>query len=65
MRGPTPLEFLFISLRVVWLRSGKIIAKQKHLPVRKIEVHVEGELDTDVLMVKAAQSGPVFLPSVF
>ena len=31
---------------------GHIVAKQQHLVVRKIEVHVEGELDTDVLMGK-------------
>ncbi len=31
---------------------GHIVAKQKRLAIRKIEVHVEGELDTDVLMGK-------------
>jgi putative redox protein len=60
--GPTPLEFLFVSLASCIVTIGHIIAKQRRLPVRKIEVHVEGELDTDVLMgistaVRAGFSG--------
>jgi hypothetical protein len=31
-----------------------ILAKQRRLPVRKIEVHVEGELDKYVLMGKSS-----------
>jgi len=50
--GPTPLEYLFISLAGCVVTIGHIIAKQRRLPVRKIEVHVEGELDTDVFMGK-------------
>ncbi len=50
--GPTPLEYLVISLAGCIVTIGNIVAKQRHLPVRKIECHVEGELDTDVLMGK-------------
>lgn len=50
--GPTPLEYLFVSLAGCVCTIGKIIATQKRLPVRNIEVHIEGELDTDVLMGK-------------
>jgi putative redox protein len=50
--GPTPLEYLFVSLASCIVTIGHIMAKQRRLPVRKIEVHVEGELDTDVLMGK-------------
>ena len=50
--GPTPLEYLFVSLAGCIVTIGHIVAKQRHLPIRKIEVHVEGELDTDVLMGK-------------
>ncbi len=50
--GPTPLEYLFVSLAGCIATIGQIVAKQRQLPVRKIEVHVEGELDTDVLMGK-------------
>lgn len=51
--GPTPLEYLFVSLAGCIVTIGHIVAKQQRLPVRKIEVHVEGELDTDVLMGKS------------
>ncbi len=34
---------------------GRIIANQRHLPVRSIRVSVEGELNTDRLLGKAAQ----------
>lgn len=50
--GPTPLEYLFVSLAGCFGTIGQIIARQRRLPVRKIEVHVEGDLDTDVLMGK-------------
>lgn len=50
--GPTPLEYLFISLAGCIVTIGHIVAKQQRLPVRKIEVRVEGELDTDVFMGK-------------
>ena len=50
--GPTPLEYLFVSLAGCIVTIGHIVAKQHRLPIRKIEVHVEGELDTDVLMGK-------------
>jgi len=50
--GPTPLEYLFVSLAGCVATIGQIIVKQRRLPVRKIEVHIEGDLDTDVLMGK-------------
>lgn len=54
--GPTPLEYLFFSLASCVVTIGHIIARQKHLPVRKIEVHVEGEVDTDVFMGKSSEA---------
>lgn len=53
--GPTPLEYLFISLAGCIVTIGNIVAKQRRLSVRKIECHVEGELDTDVLMGKSTE----------
>lgn len=50
--GPTPLEYMFMSLAGCVVTIGIIIAKQRRLPVRNIEVHVEGELDTDVFSGK-------------
>ncbi len=51
--GPTPLEYLFISLAGCIVSIGEIIARQRRLPLHGISVHVEGELDTDVLMGKS------------
>ncbi len=53
--GPTPLEYLFVSLAGCIATIGQIVAKQRRLPIRNIEVHVEGELDTDVLMGKSTE----------
>jgi putative redox protein len=50
--GPTPLEYLFIALGGCIITIGNIVAKQRRLPIRNIKVHVEGDLDTDVLMGK-------------
>lgn len=52
--GPNPLEYLFFSLASCIITIGHIIAKQRHLPVRNIQVRVEGELDTDVFMGKSS-----------
>ncbi|HPH97602.1 MAG TPA: OsmC family protein [Anaerolineaceae bacterium] len=54
--GPTPLEYLFVSLGSCVVTIGHIIAKQRRLPVRKIEVHIEGEVDTDVFMGKSTEA---------
>lgn len=54
--GPTPLEYLFVSLAGCIITIAHIVAKQRRLDIRKIEVHVEGELDTDVFMGKNSES---------
>jgi len=53
--GPTPLDYQLISLGGCITAIGRIIANQRHLPVRSIRVSVEGELNTDRLLGKAAQ----------
>ncbi len=58
--GPSPLEYLFVSLAGCIITIGHIIAKQRRLPVRNISVKVEGELDTDVLMGKSTAVRPGF-----
>lgn len=57
--GPSPLDYLLISLAGCITTIGHIIARQRRLPVRGISVKVEGELDLDVLMGKRrdARSG--------
>ncbi len=48
--GPTPLEYLFVSLAGCFATIGQIIARQKRYPVKGIEVQVEGDVDTDGFM---------------
>lgn len=51
--GPTPLEYLFVSLAGCIITIGHIMARQQNLPIRNISVRVDGDLDTDVLMGKS------------
>ena len=50
--GPTPLEYLFVSLAGCVATIGQIIAKQQQLPLCGISVKIDDDLDTDVLMGK-------------
>ncbi len=54
--GPTPLEYLFVSLGGCVCTIGRIIAIQRKLPIRSIRARVEGTLDTDVLKGKSTES---------
>ncbi len=60
--GPTPLEYLFVSLAGCIVTIGHIVAKQRRLPVRCIEAHVEGEIDTDVFMGKSINGARAGFP---
>jgi len=53
--GPTPLEYLFIALAGCLITTSHIIAKQRHLSLRGIEMHIEGNLDIDGLLGKNRQ----------
>jgi putative redox protein len=53
--GPTPLDYQLFSFGACITAIGRIIINQRHLPVRSIRVSVEGELNTDRLLGKAAQ----------
>jgi len=50
--GPTPLEYLFFSLASCVVTIGLIKAHQERLPIRGIQVKIDGDLDTAVLMGK-------------
>lgn len=50
--GPTPLEYFFFALAGCIGTIGRIIAKQERIDLKGIEVRVEGDLETDVLMGK-------------
>jgi len=50
--GPTPLELILASLAGCIGAIGRIIAMQRRIALRGMEIRVEGELDTDGLLGK-------------
>lgn len=48
--GPTPLEYYEFALGGCICTIARIVAKQRGITMRGIEVTVSGELDTDVLL---------------
>jgi putative redox protein len=54
--GPTPLEYLLLSLAGCIGAIGRIIANQRRLPLRSTEIRVIGEIDTDTLMGKPSEN---------
>jgi uncharacterized OsmC-like protein len=54
--GPTPLEYLLVSLAGCVASIGRIVANQKKLPLRSMDVRVVGELDVATLMGKAQEN---------
>jgi uncharacterized OsmC-like protein len=50
--GPTPLELLFASLAGCIGTIGRIVAMQKRIELRGMNIKVEGPLDTDGLLGK-------------
>lgn len=54
--GPTPLEYLLLSLAGCVGSIGRIVANQQRLPLRCMEIRVVGELDTDTLMGKSREN---------
>ena len=54
--GPTPLEYLLCALAGCIGSIGRIVAHQKKIALRGMEISVSGELDTDVLLGKSTQN---------
>lgn len=54
--GPTPLEYLLCSMAGCIGSIGRIVAHQKKIVLRGMEVTVSGALDTDVLLGRSKQS---------
>ncbi|HPF51044.1 MAG TPA: OsmC family protein [Draconibacterium sp.] len=50
--GPNPLELFLSSLPACICAIGRIIANQRRIKLRGIEVDVEGDIDKDFLMGK-------------
>lgn len=51
--GPTPLELVLVSLAGCIGTLARIIAMQKRIALRGMEIKVEGDIDTDGLLGKA------------
>ena len=54
--GPTPLEYVFCALAGCIGSIGRIVAHQKKIALRGMEISVSGELDVDVLLGKSKQN---------
>lgn len=50
--GPTPLQYLLLSMAGCMGAIGRIIATQKKLPLHGMTITVNGTIDTDRLMGK-------------
>ena len=48
--GPNSLEYLFVSLSGCIATIGRIVAKQRRIDLRGLNVSVEADIDTDFLM---------------
>ena len=53
--GPNPLEIFLASLPACICALGRIIAMQRSIPLRGMDVSVEGDIDKDFLMGKTTE----------
>ncbi len=51
-KGPTPLEMLLLSLAGCFGAIARIMANQRRINLRGMDISVEGELDVEVLLGK-------------
>jgi uncharacterized OsmC-like protein len=54
--GATPLEYLFASLAGCIGTIARIIAMQKRIPLRGMDIKVEGALDLETLLGKSREN---------
>lgn len=58
--GPTPLQYLLVSLTGCILSIGRIVASQKRIDLRGMTAAVEGDIDVDVLMGRTEEGSAGF-----
>jgi len=51
-QGPSPLDYVFVALAGCFITVGKIIAGQKRINLRGMEVEISGDINLDVLRGK-------------
>lgn len=56
--GANPLEYLFTSLAGCIATTARIIASQKKLDLKGMDMKIEGAFDTDVLLGKRTDTRP-------
>jgi uncharacterized OsmC-like protein len=54
--GPNPLEYFFISLAGCIATAARIIANQKRIKLNGMDMKVEGEFDTEILLGKSTEN---------
>lgn len=59
--GPNPLEIFLSSLPACICAIGRIIANQRRIELREIEVDVEGDIDKDFLLGKTTEGRAGFI----
>ncbi|PWV65900.1 OsmC family protein [Plasticicumulans acidivorans] len=59
--GPSPLEYMFSALAGCIGTIGRIVANQQKLPVRGMDIRVEGEMDPAVLLGKSTEGRAGFV----
>jgi uncharacterized OsmC-like protein len=59
--GPNPLEIFLSGLPACICAIGRIIANQRRIALRGIEVEVEGDIDKDFLMGKTTEGRAGFI----
>ena len=58
--GPTPLQYLMVSLTGCILSIGRIVANQKRINLRGMSAESEGDIDVDFLMGRTDEGGAGF-----
>jgi len=58
--GPSPLDYILMALAGCIATIGRIVAKQRRIDLKGIEVEVEGDLNTDFLMGTTDEGRPGF-----
>ena len=56
--GPNPIEYLFTSLAGCIATTARIIAIQKRLQLRGMDIRIEGEFDTEIILGKSKENRP-------
>jgi len=56
--GPNPIEYLFISLAGCIATVARIIAMQKRIKLDGMDMKIEGEFDTEIILGKSKENRP-------